>query len=192
MHCLRFVSMFLAILALLLSAQPALAKSDRPNEGRLEAVTAKGQALVTCPLRHTEVTADISGFIARVTVRQQFQNPFKEKIEAIYVFPLSQDGAVDRMTMKVGSRVIRGEIKERGEARRIYEQARAEGKVASLLDQERPNIFTQSVANIEPGEQVDITISYSKTLKWKDGEYQFSFPMVVGPRYMPGGHPDGN
>jgi Ca-activated chloride channel family protein len=94
---------------------------------------------------------------------------------------------VDRMTMKVGDRIIQGEIKERGEARAIYEQAKAAGKVASLLDQERPNIFTQSVANIEPGEQVDISISYSETLDWKDGEYQFDFPMVVGPRYIPGG-----
>ena len=165
----------------------ALAKSDsRLTEGRLEAMDPKGKPLGNCPLKHTDVTCDISGFIARVTVRQQFQNPFKEKIEAVYVFPLSQDGAVDRMTMKIGDRLIEGEIKERGEARAIYEQAKAQGKVASLLDQERPNIFTQAVANIEPGAQVDITISYSETLKWKDGEYQFAFPMVVGPRYMPG------
>jgi Ca-activated chloride channel family protein len=165
----------------------ALAKSDnRITEGRLEAVDPKGKPLGNCPLKHTDVTCDISGFIARVTVRQQFQNPFKEKIEAVYVFPLSQDGAVDRMTMKIGDRLIEGEIKERGEARAIYEQAKAQGKVASLLDQERPNIFTQAVANIEPGAQVNITISYSETLKWKDGEYQFAFPMVVGPRYMPG------
>jgi Ca-activated chloride channel family protein len=156
------------------------------TEGRLDAFLPNGKTLGTCPLRHTEVTVDISGFIARVTVHQEFHNPFKDKIEAVYVFPLSQDGAVDRMTMRVGNRVIKGEIKERNEARAIYEQAKAQGKVASLLDQERPNIFTQSVANIEPGEQVDITISYSETLKWKDGEYQFSFPMVVGPRYMPG------
>jgi len=133
------------------------------------------------------VKVDIAGFIARVTVKQQFHNPFKDKIEAVYVFPLSQDAAVDRMTMTVGDRIIKGEIRERSEARAIYETAKAQGKVASLLDQERPNIFTQSVANIEPGEQVDIEISYSETLEWKDGEYKFDFPMVVGPRYIPGG-----
>jgi Ca-activated chloride channel family protein len=166
----------------------ALATSGGPiTQGRLDAIGSGSKPLGSCPLKHTDVTVDISGFIARVTVRQQFHNPFAEKIEAVYVFPLSQDAAVDRMTMKVGDRIIQGEIKERGEARAIYESAKAAGKVASLLDQERPNIFTQSVANIEPGEQVDISLSYSETLDWKDGEYQFDFPMVVGPRYIPGG-----
>jgi Ca-activated chloride channel family protein len=166
----------------------ALATSGGPiTQGRLDAIGSGSKPLGSCPLKHTDVTVDISGFIARVTVRQQFHNPFAEKIEAVYVFPLSQDAAVDRMTMKVGDRIIQGEIKERGEARAIYQSAKAAGKVASLLDQERPNIFTQSVANIEPGEQVDISLSYSETLDWKDGEYQFDFPMVVGPRYIPGG-----
>ena len=122
-----------------------------------------------------------------MTVTQQFHNPFKDKIEAIYVFPLHQDSAVDDMTMTVGDRVVKGLIKERGEAKRIYEEAKAQGKVASLLDQERPNIFTQSVANIEPGEQVTITIRYSQTMKWEDGRFEFDFPTVVGPRYIPGG-----
>ena len=168
-------------------ASAAWAKTGGLTEGRLDAFDPKGKALGSCPLKHTDVTVDVAGFVARVTVRQQFHNPFDQKIEAVYAFPLSQDAAVDRMTMKVGDRVIQGEIKERGEARRIYEAAKAEGKVASLLDQERPNIFTQSVANIEPGEQVDITISYSETLDWEAGLYQFDFPMVVGPRYIPGG-----
>ena len=184
----RFLRSALAIAILLATVTAALAKSDtKITEGRLDAFAPDGKALGACPLKHTDVTVDIAGFIARVTVRQQFHNPFEDKIEAVYVFPLSQDAAVDKMTMKVGDRIIKGQIKERGEARRIYEQAKAEGKVASLLDQERPNIFTQSVANIEPGEQVDITISYSETLDWKDGEYSFDFPMVVGPRYNPGG-----
>jgi len=166
------------------SLAPAIPLSG--NSGRLEVLDKQGKSLGSCPLKHTEVTADIAGFIARVTVRQQFQNPFQHKIEAVYTFPLSQDAAVDRMTMTIGNRVIQGEIKERGEARQIYERAKAAGHVASLLDQERPNIFTQSVANIEPGEQIDITISYSETLDWKDGMFQFDFPMVVGPRYVPG------
>jgi len=182
-----FLAVVLMGLVVAVAGPAALAKDEGlVTQGRLDAMDAKGKALGSCPLKHTDVYVDIAGFIARVTVRQQFHNPFKDKIEAVYVFPLSQDAAVDRMTMKVGQRIIQGEIKERGEARAIYESARAAGKVASLLDQERPNIFTQSVANIEPGEQVDITISYSETLKWKDGEYAFSFPMVVGPRYMPG------
>lgn len=183
----RFLHSALSVAMLLVAATTAAAKSDNAiTEGRLDAFDAKGKSLGACPLKHTDVTVDVAGFIARVTVKQQFHNPFKDKIEAVYVFPLSQDAAVDRMTMTVGDRIIQGEIKERGEARRIYETAKAEGKVASLLDQERPNIFTQSVANIEPGEKVEIEIAYSETLDWKDGEYHFDFPMVVGPRYMPG------
>ena len=147
-----------------------------------------------CPLKHTDVKAELTGFLARVTVTQEFTNPFQDKIEAVYTFPLSQNAAVDNMTMLVGTRVVRGKIKRREEARAIYEAARAAGHVASLLDQERPNIFTQSVANIMPGERVKITISYVETLKYEEGVYEFSFPMVVGPRYIPGnptGHQGG-
>ena len=153
-------------------------------------VDAEGKAKAMCPLKHTDVKAEISGFISRVVVTQQFENPFKEKIEAVYTFPLPQNAAVDDMTMMVGERTIRGRILEREEARVVYEAAKSSGKVASLLDQERPNIFTQSVANILPGEQVKITISYVETLSYVNGAYEFVFPMVVGPRYIPGTVPD--
>ena len=156
------------------------------SEGMLQAVNKAGQPLGNCPLKHTDVAVDIAGFIARVTVEQQFENPFEDPIEAVYVFPLSEKGAVDRMTMKIGERVIKGVVKEREEARKIYEAARDAGQAASLLDQERPNIFTQSVANIMPGEAIRIEISYVEYLAYEDGEYTFSFPMVVGPRYVPG------
>ncbi|MFH1230862.1 MAG: VIT domain-containing protein [Planctomycetota bacterium] len=157
------------------------------TEGELKVIDKDGKPVGQCPLKHTDVKAEISGYVARVNVTQQFENPFKEKIEAIYVFPLSSDAAVDDMMMKVGERTIRGQIKKREEARQIYEAAKNAGKVASLLDQERPNIFTQSVANIMPGESVIVTISYVEILKYEDGEYNFVFPMVVGPRYIPGG-----
>jgi len=177
----------LAALVATTTGMPAPTAFARPvTQGRLDAIGPGAKPLGCCPLKHTDVTVDISGFIARVAVRQQFHNPFPEKIEALYVFPLSQDAAVDRMTMRVGKRLIEGEIKGRNAARRIYESAKAAGKVASLLDQHRANVFRQAVANIEPGEQIDITISYSETLDWVDGEYHFDFPMVVGPRYMPG------
>ncbi len=140
-----------------------------------------------CPLKYTDVQAEISGYVARVSVKQVFHNPTDRKIEAVYVFPLPQDAAVDDMVMVVGDRRIVGQIRGRDEAREIYEQARAAGHVASLLDQERPNIFTQSVANIEPGVEVAIEISYVETLKYEDGEFEWVFPMVVGPRYIPGG-----
>ncbi|MCW5822460.1 MAG: VWA domain-containing protein [Cyanobacteria bacterium TGS_CYA1] len=139
-----------------------------------------------CPLQHTSVQASISGYMADVTVKQLFANPYKEKIEAVYTFPLSDTGAVDEMTMKVGSRIIHGTIKKKEEAREIYEQAKERGHVASLLDQERPNIFTQSVANIEPGKEVEITIKYKDLLLFENGKYSFAFPTVVGPRFIPG------
>ena len=142
--------------------------------------------IVECPLKHTDVKASISGFIARVTVTQTFDNPFYEKIEAVYVFPLPHTAAVDDMTMVIGERRIVGLIKRRDEARAVYERAIEQGATASLLEQERPNIFTQSVGNIKPGEEIRIEISYVDVLNYDMGSYEFHFPMVVGPRYIPG------
>jgi len=156
------------------------------TQGTLQAVDAAGKVKAVCPLKHTDVKAQISGFLSRVTVTQEFENPFKEKIEAVYTFPLPQNAAVDDMTMLVGDRTVRGKILRREEAQAVYEAAKNNGQTASLLEQERPNIFTQSVANILPGEQIKITISYVETLKYEDSSYEFVFPMVVGPRYVPG------
>jgi Ca-activated chloride channel family protein len=160
--------------------------SRRITQGALQIIDPEKGVVGECPLKHTDVKAEISGFISRAVVTQEFQNPFKDKIEAIYTFPLPQNAAVDDMSLHVGDRTVRGQIKRREEARAVYEAARAAGNVASLLDQERPNIFTQSVANIMPGEKVTVTISYVETLKYQDGSYEFVFPMVVGPRYTPG------
>jgi Ca-activated chloride channel family protein len=171
--------------ALLCWLPSADAARSAPAAGALLSVDRNGEPRGACPLKHTEVQAEISGFLARVTVTQDFENAFDEKIEAVYTFPLPPSSAVDEMTMLVGDRKIRGTIKRREEARAVYEAARRRGHVASLLDQERPNIFTQSVANIMPGEKVRITISYVETLKFEDGAYEFGFPMVVGPRYTP-------
>src|SRR5687767_1271502 len=175
----------LFVLTALLGAQPPK-KEPRVTEGQLQILGDDGNPQGLCPLKHTDVKAEISGFVARVTVTQQFHNPSDEKIEAVYVFPLPQHAAVDDMTLKVAERTVRGVIKRREEAQKIYDTARSAGHVAALLDQERPNIFTQSVANIMPGEEVTVTISYVETLKYEDGAYEFSFPMVVGPRYIPG------
>src|SRR5207248_9549728 len=116
------------------------------------------QVLGTCPLRHTDVQADIAGCVGRVRVRQTFHNPLPQKIEAVYVFPLPHESAVDEMTLIVGQRRIVGRVEPREEARKTYEQAKAAGQVAGLLNQERPNVFTQSVANIEPGARVEVEI----------------------------------
>lgn len=175
-----------AVLAFL--AAPVLAEDGKVFPGgQLQILDPGGKSLQTCPLKNTEVTADVAGFIGRTTVKQIFQNPTERKIEAVYVFPLPELAAVDRMVMTVGDRRVMGKILEREAAREVYEAAKAAGHVAGLLDQERPNIFTQSVANIEPGVEVTIEISYVETLKYEDGQFTWSFPMVVGPRYIPGG-----
>src|SRR5215213_3075040 len=160
--------------------------AQQVTQGELEAVGKDGKPMGACPLKHTDVKAEISGFLSRVKVTQEFENNFSDKIEAVYVFPLPQNAAVDDMTMKIGDRTVRGQIKKREEAREIYEAAKSNGQIASLLDQERTNIFTQAVANILPGEKVSIEISYVETLKYENGQYEFVFPMVVGPRYIPG------
>jgi len=176
------------LLALALTAGFAVTAAGAPpiTQGSLQVTDAEGRWVGQCPLKHTEVHGEISGFLARVRVVQLFTNPYQDKIEAVYTFPLPQNAAVDDMTLTVGDRTVRGRIKTREEARAVYEAARAAGHVAGLLDQERPNIFTQSVANIMPGQQVRIAISYVETLPYEDGAYGFVFPMVVGPRYIPG------
>jgi Ca-activated chloride channel family protein len=167
-------------------AAPPAGEASGQTPGSLGIVGKDGKIQSTCPLKHTEVRAGVSGFLARVTVTQTFANTATQNIEAVYTFPLPQDAAVDDMTIQIGDRTVRGLIKRREEARAIYEKAKSTGHVAALLDQERPNIFTQSVANILPGEQVTVTISYVETLRYEAGSYEFVFPMVVGPRYIPG------
>lgn len=135
------------------------------------------------PLAHTSVSARISGNISRVEVRQTFVNPFDRPLEAVYKFPLPDEAAVDDMEIQIGDRVIRGTIKERQEAKKIYEEAKKEGRTTGLLEQERANIFTQSLANIKPGEKIDVVIRYTNSLKFEGGDYEFVFPMVVAQRY---------
>ena len=159
--------------------------------GALLARTPDSTREVPVPLEHTEVEARIAGFLAAVDVTQEFHNPFAEKIEAVYRFPLPQDSAVHEFLMTIGERTIRGILREREEAERIYAQARRAGHAASLLSQERPNVFTQRVANIEPSESIDVHIRYLHALSYADGVFEYRFPMVVGPRYNPPGHAEG-
>lgn len=156
------------------------------QSGSLTGLDPEGRPTQAFPLTPTDVSIQVSGPLGRAQVTQQFENPYHDKIEAIYTFPLPQKAAVDSMTLTVGDRVVKGTIKKREEARAMYEAAKRRGNVAGLLDQERPNIFTQSVANILPGEKITITISYVETLSYDDGVYSVVFPMVVGPRYIPG------
>jgi Ca-activated chloride channel family protein len=186
--CARVLSvLLLALLAWnFFSAETTAAATPGETSGSLQILGKDGLVGGNCPLKHTEVRGAISGFIARVEVTQTFENSAAEKIEAVYAFPLPENAAVDAMTIQIGNRTVRGVIKQRDEARAIYENAKQTGHVTALLDQERPNIFTQAVANIMPGEQVVVTIAYLQTLKYEDGYYEFVFPTVVGPRYIPG------
>ena len=154
---------------------------------RLYGLATKSSATqLVFPLKHTEVRAKIAGNLSRVEITQSFENPFIQAVEAIYTFPLPDEAAVDDMEIKIGDRTIKGSIKDRQEARKIYDRAKQAGRTAGLLEQERDNIFTQSLANIQPGEQTDVTIRYTDSLKFSGGNYEFVLPMVVGPRYIPG------
>jgi len=139
------------------------------------------------PLTHTHVNATLNGMLAEVEVTQTYKNSAKDAVEAVYTFPLPENSAVNFMQMVIGKRTITAEIDERGRARRRYEAARHGGFTAALLESERPNVFTQSVANIPPGESIDVVVRYVQDLSYDRGQYEFVFPMVVGPRFMPGG-----
>ena len=138
------------------------------------------------PTIDTQVKIHVAGMVGRTRVVQRFANPTDEWVEGVYVFPLPERAAVDTLRMVIGERVIEGQIREREEARKTYEKAKREGKKASLLEQERPNIFTISVAQIGPGEEVRIELEYQEDLRYDRGRFGLRFPMVVGPRYIPG------
>jgi Ca-activated chloride channel homolog len=163
------------------AAGPLVIHTDPGDLPQLQA--AGGKTLV---LEHTHVSAKLNGFVAEVEVSQTFDNPSPQPIEAVYVFPLPENSAVNHLRMVIGERIIEADVKERGQARRIYEHAKREGQTAALLEQERPNVFTQSVANIEPGKKIQVVVRYLQDLTYDAGGYEFVFPMVVGPRYMPG------
>ena len=146
-------------------------------------VTGGDQAL---PLEHTDVHAQVRGHVARVHLSQRFVNDRSEAIELTYTFPLPENAAVDDMRMVIGERVIESEVQTRDEASETFAAAREAGHTAALLEQERPNVFTQSVTNVPPGEAVEVEIDYLQTLSQDAGVYEFVFPMVVGPRFMPG------
>lgn len=135
------------------------------------------------PLKSTRVEATVAGVIADVRVTQVYANTGKTAIEAIYVFPGSTRAAVHGLTMMLGERRIEAQIKTREKAREIYTAAKTEGKTASLLQQQRPNVFQMNVANILPGDEVRVELRYTELLVPTDGVYQFTYPGVVGPRY---------
>ncbi|MAY63706.1 MAG: marine proteobacterial sortase target protein [Rhizobiales bacterium] len=169
-------------------AETRLAGLVRPNDvnsGSLLLPSKEPGFFVEAPRLKTDVTIDVDGPILRAKVTQRFENPTEGWVEGTYVFPLPEDSAVDRLKMQIGERLIEGKIEPRAKAREIYEQAKAKGQKTALLEQQRPNIFTNQVANIGPGETVVVQIEYQETVHMSDGAFSFRFPMVVAPRYNP-------
>ncbi len=142
--------------------------------------------LVPLPLAQTDVRLDVTGILVHATVTQLFANPTGKVIEAIYVFPLPDRAAVHHMEMWIGERRIVSRLKERGEARKTYRRAKRLGHKAALLDQERPNLFTTAVANINPGESIQVTMEMLDEVEFRDGLFRYSFPLTFTPRFATG------
>lgn len=185
-----FTGLYVALVLLLLVAGMSdyaeAAGEDEVTSGRLQRFSIDGRRIDDAPLLQTEVEMHVSGMLARVKVIQHFSNPGREWLEGVYVFPLPENSAVDRMRLHIGERIIEGEIQERAQARKTFEKAKAEGKRASLVSQERPNIFTTRLANMGPGETIQVEIEYQQNLDYDQGGFELRFPLVVGPRYIPG------
>ena len=179
-----FVSLVLALAVFIVSTQTAAAAPPSDNGGLRLKDGQGGQ--MSAPLLFTDVHMDITGMTVRVQVKQRFANPTAEWREGVYVFPLPERAAVDHLHMQIGERVIEGLIKERSEARRTYEVAKTDGRKTTLVEQERPNMFTTSVANIGPNEEIVVAIEYQETLRYDDGSFNLRFPLAITPRYIPG------
>ena len=179
------ISLALALAIFIVSTQAEAADSGVPGQGTLMLKGDAGEAPVAAPLLFTDVDIVVSGMTARTTVTQRFANPTSVWQEGVYVFPLPEKAAVDHLEMRIGQRRIEGQIKERGEARAAYEQAKTEGRKATLVEQERPNIFTTNVAHIGPARKITVTIEYQETFRYDTGAFRLRFPMVVAPRYVP-------
>jgi Ca-activated chloride channel family protein len=178
----------------LVSLRPALAEDGEATPGAMQSgslLMRMSEGYVTATLLNTDVNIVVNGLVARVSVAQEFENSGQEWVEGVYVFPLPDEAAVDQMRLYIGDRFIEGEIREKEQARKEYEQAKSEGKKTSLVEQQRANLFTTSIANIAPGEKVIIEIEYLEDLKYDAGMFSLRYPMTLTPRYIPGqGLPD--
>ncbi len=168
------------------SNERGLVTPDQVQQGELLFPGAEPGTYRPAPLLSMDVDITVSGIVARATVKQHFTNASGQWVEALYIFPLPDESAVDHLEMRINDRVIVGKIQKKEKARQTYEKAKKEGKKASLLSQLRPNIFTTAVANIGPGETVVIQIEYQQVVQRQDKVYSLRFPLVVAPRYTPG------
>lgn len=141
---------------------------------------------IEAPILTQKASIQVSGVLGRTELIQRFVNPTDEWVEAVYVFPLPEKSSVDHLRLVVGERVIEGQIMERKKARKTHEKAKREGRRSGLINQQRPNIFTTRVANIGPGEEIRVEIGYQQRVLQRESTFSLRFPMVVGPRYIPG------
>jgi len=184
-------SVILAMLALgLATTASAQSLANDAKTGTLFLRKGDAGALAPAPKVETDVEIRITGIVARTRVVQTFHNPAADWVEGLYVFPLPENAALDRLRLRIGERVIEGQVREKEEARRAYTEAKRKGRKAALVEQQRPNLFTNAVANIGPGEYVRVLIEYQQTLAWDDGEYRLRFPLAVTPRYEPASDAD--
>jgi Ca-activated chloride channel family protein len=166
------------------AAAPVFVNPGEAKAGSLLLKTEDGR-YTDAPRLGTDINIAVSGPTLRARVTQIFHNPSQDWVEAVYVYPLPYGGAVDTLKMVIGDRIVVGEIKERQQARVLYEQAKQNGQKAALMEQERANIFTNSVANIGPGETVLVQIEYQEPVRQSGDEFSLRMPLVVGPRYNP-------
>ena len=136
-------------------------------------------------IQNSDYSVEVNGLLARVKLSQTFTNTSDEWLEAVYVFPLSEDAAVDAMTMEVGERKITGKIKEKQQAKKLYTEAKRQGKKAGLVSQQRPNMFTTKVANIAPKTSVKVSLSYFQSVRYEDETFSFRLPLTITPRFIP-------
>ena len=186
MKSIKSLLVLLVTFVLGLSGLAAQAGPENPEDRTLSPyffVTSDNPDTDCLPLKSTTANVTISGVLADVLVTQVYKNDGKKPLEAIYIFPASTRAAVYGMKMTIGERVVEAKIKKRDEARREYEQARDAGKNASLLEQQRPNVFQMNVANIMPGDEIKVELRYTEMLVPTDHVYEFVYPTVVGPRY---------
>ena len=179
-----FAAVFLLVQAPVRAADDVLSSPHDVQSGSLLLQMKEGYAVAT--RINTAVEIRVSGPVARTVVRQEFRNDGAEWVEGIYVFPLPDSAAVDRLRLRIGERFIEGEIREKAEARAEYEQARQDGKRAGLVEQQRSNLFTTSLANLGPGESVTVEIEYLETVKYDNGRFSLRIPLTLTPRYIPG------
>ena len=173
------------ILQSLASITQAQAVDQDISSGSLTLRDDQGRA-IDAPRMEASVRMKVSGIVARVEVSQRFHNESDAWVEGLYAFPLPEHAAVDTLRMKVGERIIVGEIREKQQAQKIFEQARQQGQRASVVHQQRPNLFRTAVANIGPGETIEIVIGYLQIVDQNAGRYSLRFPLTITPRYIPG------